>query len=217
MPLPRLDLDASAPSEPSARLADFVWAGATPDLALHALPGGGRLLTRSWFADGVRRVDQYAVEHGDAELVARIRWDIDDRRFAETGRWMGPTGRNQHRRAMVLPAVMNVGEAVLPLPNARVTLAWVGVARLTLDGETFPRRCLRLYIEGGGARFDQWLAEGVGEVASGPAWGPFGSWLVAWAGGDQRWLLAVPDEVRHLALSEAEEPDDVAEVREGIG
>jgi hypothetical protein len=183
---PRLDLEAAGPTEPEARLTDFVWSGPTPDLALH---GAGRdwWLTRSRFDGAQRWVETFELEAGEVVPRDRARWDIDAERFAETGRWVGD-GPNQHRRATVLPTVMRVGEGALPIPGARVTLAWVGPATLRSGPHEVTWRCLRLVIEQGGLRMEQWLAEGVGEIAVGPAYGPFGRWIVGWRGGDRTLL-----------------------------
>lgn len=185
-PPPRLDLDADGPSEPSARLADFIWGGADPDLGLH---GAGRdwWYTRSRLREGVRWVETFEVEQSEVLLRERARWDLDATSFSETGRWMGD-GPNLHRRATVLPAVLQVGVAALPIPGARISLAWVGPARLRCGPHEVVHRCARLAIEQGGLRMEQWLAEGIGELAVGPAYGPFGRWMVGWRGGDRTFL-----------------------------
>lgn len=213
MPHPRLDLDASAPSEGEARLADFTWAGPGEDRALFALPGEELLLVRTRREGPVRWVDQFRIEGGEPMHQATLRWDLTDQWFAETGRWVEGSP-NQHRRAMALPARMRVGEPVLPNPTARITLAWVGLARLRCGEHPAGLRCARLYIELPGARFDQWLAEGVGELATGPAHGPFGSWLIGWQGGDRR-LFGGLGRWAGVELPEGPRPDDEAEIQVG--
>ena len=99
-------------------------------------------------------------------------------------------GSNQHRRATVLPASMVVGVGALPVPGARITLAWVGQAKLVCGAHAVTHRCAKLAIEQGGLRMEQWLAEGVGELAVGPAYGPFGRWMVGWRGGGRTFLHA---------------------------
>jgi len=214
---PRLELEATAPTEPSARLLDFVWSGAAPDLSLHGMGGGGWWLARTRLLDGpdgtaVRWVENFEVDHGEAVPRDRARWDVDPSRFAETGRWQGD-GPNLHRRATVLPAVMKVGEGALPIPGARITLAWVGPARLSSAGREVEWRCARLLIEQGTVRMEQWLAEGVGEIAIGAAWGPFGRWLVGWEGGDRQLFGGVPSPWRELALPTLDEEEEGAPVR----
>lgn len=214
MPHPRLELEASTPSEAEARLADFTWAGPGADRAVFALPGEDLLLVRTWREGSTRWVDQFRVERGLPLPHAIIRWDLDEPWFAETGRWVDGSP-NQHRRAMALPARMRVGEHVLPNPTARITLAWVGLARLRCGDRPAVLRCARLTIEAPGARFDQWLGDGLGELATGPAHGPFGSWIIGWQGGDRR-LFGGVGRWGEVVLPEVERPDDPAEIKAGL-
>lgn len=212
--LPRLEIDASGPSAASARLADFVWPHPVPDRAIHAGADGSRALVQSRLLDDAGRRVRW-VEHADiggdepggidhgGDAIHRtelVRFDLDATRFAETGRWrVDDRGEmddhNLHRHAVVLPAVMNLGERALPIPGAGVTLDWCGEAELRLGEETIRRRVIRLRMEQGGMRMDQWLAAGIGEIATGAAWGPFTRWLLAWEGDGRTWWGGVPPQL----------------------
>ena len=201
-PLPRLEIDASGPSAPTARLADFIWPHPVPDRALHGASDGSRVLVQSRVHDQrghqVRWVEHAEVEAGLPRRTELVRFDLDTSRFAETGRWRvdergDMDDHNLHRRAVVLPAVLTRGERVLPIPGAGLTLDWCGEAELRIGADVFRRRVIRLRMEQGGMRMDQWLAAGVGEIATGAAWGPFTRWMLAWAGDGRRWWGGVPE------------------------
>ena len=144
-------------------------------------------------AGAVRWVEHFELTKQGALRTDLVRFDLDDTRFAETGRWREDDDRNLHRRPMVLPAEIRLEDRILPIPGARITLGWVGTGRLTSGGVTVERRLLRLCIEQGGVRMDQWFAAGIGEIATGPAYGPFGRWILGWEGGDERLFGGIGD------------------------
>lgn len=223
-PLPRLTIEADGPSEPFARFADFVWPGVTPDLAVLANVDHTRTLARSrLLPEGdaqVRWVEYFEVdavtEDGDpagplpSDLV---RFDLSHALFAETGRWRPDDDRNLHRRGFGLPSVMHVGASVLPAATARATLDWCGRATLAVGEHRVEHRLLRLRIDQGGMQMDQWMAEGVGEIALGRSYGPFMRWMIGWAGGGKTLFGGVPAALASLDLPEPDLDREPAPVR----
>lgn len=222
-PLPRLSVDLVGESAPSARLADFLWRGTTPDLALHANTDHSRTLVRTrLLGEGEARVrwvealelDEEPDEDGVLPCVT-TRFDLDPGRFAETGRWHPGSDSNLHRRAMVLPAELRLGERVLPVAGAGLTLEWCGLAELRVGGVTEALRVLRLRVEQGGVRLHQWLGEGVGELALGAADGPFTRWILAWEGGGATGFLPLDPALRRSPFPELDLEREGAPLRAG--
>lgn len=228
MRLPRLTIDAEGPSEGGIVLSDYVWLGATPDLAVHANVDDSRTLVRSRglveedAAPGarVRWVEYFEIdavtEDGDpagplpSDLV---RFDLDATTFAETGRWRPDDDRNLHRRAFSLPMRLERGASVLPVAAARATLDWCGRARVRLGDQEAELDLARIRLEQGGMQMDQWLARGVGEIAMGRSYGPFIRWALAWAGGDRALFGGIPAEIAALSLPDPDLDREGAEVR----
>lgn len=222
-PLPRLSVDLVGESAPVARLADYVWAGAAPDLALHANTDHTRTLVRTRLLGGgdagVRWVEALELdEEPDEDGVlpcVTTRFDLGPTHFAETGRWRPGEDTNLHRRAMVLPAELRVGERLLPVAGAGLTLEWCGLAELVVGGAPEVLRVMRLRVEQGGVRLHQWLGEGVGELALGAADGPFTRWILAWEGGGARRFGALDPSLRAAAFPEPDLERDGAPFRAG--
>ncbi len=169
-----LRIETAGPSEPQARLEDFVWPGAAPDRAAWLHGSGERWLVRSacWPGAGRRhrRVDQYSIVGARPRRVDRLRFLFEDECFVE----LGP-GEN---RRFELPADLQLGHTVSP----GVTLTHAGPVRLQLGLHTEELDAIRLELGG----TSQWLGRGVGELWIGPSGGPPDRWLVGWEGGERR-------------------------------
>lgn len=160
----RLQMDAD-----SARLADFLWHGPGPDLALWRPASRDEdWVTVSWIEGDRRTVVQIRRRH--RAPVDRLHFELGEERFIE---------RDDAGEVLFdLPAVMQVGVPT----EAGVTLEHVGPVRFTLGSYTEELRCIGL---GHGAKI-QWLAEGIGELWLGERRGPPARWVIGWDGGGRR-------------------------------
>jgi len=179
------------PSGPRARLDAFVWRGARADLGIWTDRAGERFMVRSRVrreSDGVlRRLRVRSIVEPDAPReLDRTTFELHDDRFIE----LVPPLADAPARQLVLPAVLERDTPVHPeaVAGATVTLRYVGPTALELDGMRAERMALLLRLDGA-TPMDQWMVEGVGEVALGPADGPARRWLAAWRAGDSSDLL----------------------------
>lgn len=180
-----------ARSEDEARLDAFVWRGARADLGIWTNREGERFMVRSRVRrdrDGVlRRLRVRSIVEPEAPReLDRTTFELHEERFVE----LVPATADQPPRQLVLPAVLQRDVPVRPeaVAGATVTLRYVGLAALDLDGMRAERRALLLRLDGA-TPMEQWLVEGVGEVALGPVDGPPRRWLAAWRAGDSSDLL----------------------------
>lgn len=173
----------------TARLDAFLYVGEKADRAIWLDRDGERFAVRSHVRardDGVRiRTRVRSVESGTGwRAVDRQVFELRADRFVEL-----PTraSAGSFDVPLVLPAVLTVGEAHRPHPSdpRTVTLMYVGAARLALPAANVCRDAIALRLAGlDGVAWDQWLVEGVGEVALGPADEAAQRWLVGWRSGD---------------------------------
>ena len=169
------------PSEPSARLDAFLSSGARADLALWMDRQGETTLVRS----------RVRTEGGERTRT-RVRSTVHDEAPRELDRVEFLLGvdvfveRTPDGLELTLPAVLHRNVPVRPRKDdpRTVTLRYAGLARLTLGAWIVERRAILLRLGEGEGAWDQWMVEGVGEVALGPADRPPDRWLVAWRAGD---------------------------------
>ncbi len=185
-----LCVSAVAPSGTSARLDSFVYADEKPDRAIWFDTNGDRFAVRSHVVlkDGVRvRTRVRSVRSGTAwRPVDRQVFELHPERFVEL-----PTGTGLEA-PLVLPAELQVGESHRPHPTdpRTVTLRHVGAVRLVLGDLVEERIGIALRLSGlDSDPWEQWLVEGIGEVALGPADQSPRRWLVGWRSGDGREAL----------------------------
>jgi len=156
-----------------ARLADYLCAGS--DRASWRLRSGERwcVTSRCRAVEG-GLVREVAIASPDGTPIDRLEFTLTADRFVERAA--------DGRLLADLPATLEL-HAPQPLSGGRVWLGFVGPAELRL-GEARERidvMALEADIEG--ERRVQWLARGIGELAIGPADGPFDRWLTGWQGG----------------------------------
>ncbi len=199
-----LRIEPVASSVADVRLRDFVWTGGEPDAAVHERANGDTVLVRSQvtrLAGGLQRqVDRYSV--GDTiSALDRTVFVIGDDTFAETALYHPGTG-NLHARPIELPAVMVVGRPHAPLPgvDAKVTVDFAGLARLSLAEHTIELQAMRIVAEQMGQRRLQWSIAGIGEAWIGENEDRPDQWLCAWSGADRVVFGGVPNELRSADL-----------------
>ncbi len=191
-----------APCGTSARLDAFVYEGEEPDRAIWLDRDGERFAVRSKVGhkDGVRvRTRVRSVRDGTGwRPVDRQIFELHEDRFVEL-----PSGdKPGFDVPLVLPAELRVGEPHRPHPTdlRTVTLRYVGPVRLTLGGLTDERVGIALRLEGPDQDpWEQWLVEGVGEVALGPAEHEPHRWLVGWRGSGSKALFSGADQAGQAA------------------
>ncbi len=125
--------------------------------------------------------------------------------FAETERRYVRGGANQHPTPIALPATMETGARVCPLPGVTITLAWHGYIALTLGDRVEHVAAIALSAAAQGTFRVQWLVHGVGEVALGAGEGRWERWLTGWSGGDTHLFggVAAVDDARLPPLPDA--------------
>lgn len=170
--------------EPAIDVGTLFWAGAGWDRARWRTAAGDTWLVRTRWAEGTRLVEQCRVTTSGLVPLDVTRFELDADTFAEVARHREAKGPNLHPVAIRLPRWLAVGVVHAPLPGATVTCTWAGRVRLARDGRVEGVRGACLRAEAGGMRRDQWLVEGVGEVALGQP-GAWERWLVGWSGGER--------------------------------
>jgi len=175
-----------------ARLDAYLWSGERADMGIWFDRAGVKVMVRSRVRvgqDGVRRRLRVRSHLGDGSPTEldRTTFELHPERFVELP---PPTAAGVQRRLELdaelvreVPCTPESGSAL------QVTLLFVGRVRLEVAGVQAERRGLLLRLGEPGAGWDQWMVEGVGEVAIGPAGEPPHRWLVAWRAGDQSDLL----------------------------
>jgi hypothetical protein len=188
-------------SDTSARLDAFFYAGEQPDRSLWFGKGGEYFKVRSKVArrSGVRvrtRIRSVWTGKGWRKLDQQL-FELHEDRFVEL-----PLAEHGFDGPLVLPAELRVGEPHRPHPTdpRTVTLRYVGPIRLVLGSQVEERIGMALQLAGpGGAPWEQWLVEGVGEVALGPADQAPHRWLVGWRGDGMEALFPGLDQAGQAA------------------
>lgn len=181
-----------SPSADRARLDAYLWAGERADMGIWFERSGDKMMVRSRVRigpDGVRRrlrVRSHLGEDAPRELD-RTTFELHADRFVE----LPPLAADGEQRRLELPAELTRDAPCTPDSGSsmQVTLLFAGTARLEVAGVEAERRAVLLRLGEPGAGWDQWMVEGIGEVAIGPAGEPPQRWLVAWRAGDQSDLL----------------------------
>ena len=172
------------PPEATVDVGALFWAGPEWDRARWRTAAGDTWLVRTRRVGGGRDLEQARVTSAGLAALDVTRFELDEDTFAEVARYREAGGPNLHPAAIRLPRRLAVGEAHAALPGATVTCTYAGAVRLVLDGATTEARGACLRAEAAGFAREQWLLEGVGEVAIG-APGAWERWLVAWTGGER--------------------------------
>jgi len=198
----RLEIAALSDGEDRCRLADFVWPGDRPAIALHCDSDGQRWLERSWVREEgrIRRrwVERYLLSPDGPRALERICFEMDEARFSEIARTDRAGGANLHPAPITVPAELIRGEVCRPLAAhpGQVTLLFAGQVELRLGDRAVRGRAARLRASQGADARDQWLLAGVGEVGIGPPGGPLERWMTAWSAPDGTALFdGVPPEL----------------------
>lgn len=137
-------------------------------------------------AEAVTRLGPAAVERALDTTV----FEADAGRFSECERYRDRSGRNLHPAPITLPREVVRGVAYRPIPgfDATVTLTHAGPVRLRLGERTEVARALCLLASEGGQEREQWMVEGIGEVALG-APGRFERWMLGFSSASGRHLF----------------------------
>ena len=176
--LTALEVTPRGRSAESARLDDYLYAGARPDRGIWTDADGQLYAVRSHVRrgpDGVlRRTRGRSVRDGDGWApLDRQRFELHPERLVEHTA-AGP---------LVLPAALKLGVPVQPAPPdpRTVKLAFVGAAELALGPALEERDALLLRLsDPDGTDWEQWFVRGVGEVALGRAGQAPNRWLIGW-------------------------------------
>ena len=175
-----LTISTLQPSEPTAQLANYFCRRTAPDFGLHRRTDGSRVLVRSTF-DGARRtVERFLMlENFKLKALDRTLFHIDDDRFAETESYRSEQGPNLHAFPIELPGSLVLDQWHVVHPGARVRLGFVGMAQLQWEQKSRSHKVLQLVAQQASVVREQWLAEGVGELALGTHQGSFQQWIEA--------------------------------------
>jgi hypothetical protein len=200
-PTPRLELLRTGASLPGARLERYFHARAEAFALFAAADDAAQRLVRvRWraqAADGLWIVDAYALQNGRVvRALDRTVFGADAESFAELGRQRERGGPNLHAEPIRLPAELRLAEWCAPFagePEARVRLEHAGVVELRLGEAVAARQAICLRAEQAGIVREQWLVEGVGEVALGAPDQPFERWLLGYASSTGTGLFSAPE------------------------
>lgn len=110
--------------------------------------------------------------------------------FVERERYRDSSGTNLHLSPIVLPARLRPGVEHRPFQGstASVALGYVGKVLLKLGAQSEAVRAACLLAREGDEEREQWMVQGMGEVALGSC-GTFQRWLLGWSSESRRQLF----------------------------
>jgi hypothetical protein len=188
-----------------ARLADYL-----PEDNSVSQHTDGR---ESWLCVHRRAGERYTEDRHSIGLDAARCVDVTvffttPERFVEAERYTTRGGPNLHATPIVLPARLELGVAVAA-GGGQVMLVHRGPTRVTAHGHAWEVDAIALVgVEGGVSRV-QWMARGVGIVASGPLGQPATRWMTGFVG-NTPWPAGIDEDI--LALPRLPLPDGPPDV-----